>query len=174
MLFFWRNSPLGICSLIRLQAVMIAAPFHCWTPPPRHRLLCPSQWLPSPLTPRVPLLTSLDGKVQLKAFCQPLSCNARCCHSSTINRRTVWLSLFFSLLCSAHPCSWDSLEILMHHMCRPSWALNLKWICQKELLGGHKYVENYLCSSSMLKSQPTHVNTEPWMGILATVWRISK
>lgn len=161
MLVFWRNSSLGICTLIRLQAAMIAASLHCQTPPPpRHWLLCKSQWLLSSLTLRVPLLTSWVGEAQLGAFFPLLPSNAHCRHSAAISTRTVWLPLFFSLPCSAHLCSWCPLEILMHRMCRSSWALDLKWTCQKELWAGHKSVKSYLCSRSILKSEPTYVNTE--------------
>lgn len=57
VLFFWRNSSLGICTLIRLQAAATAAPFHCQTlPQHRHWLLCTSQWFLSSFTPWVSLL----------------------------------------------------------------------------------------------------------------------
>lgn len=160
MLFFWRNSSLGICTLIRLQAATIAASLHCQIPPPRHWLLCKSQWLPSSLTLRVPLLTCWVGKAQLAAFFPPLPSNGHRHDSAAISTRTVWLSRCFSLPCSAHLCSWCPLEILMCHVCMSLWALNLKWTCQKELRGGHEPVKSYLCSRGILKSEPTCGNTE--------------
>lgn len=76
VLSFWRNSSLGICTWIRLQAAMTAVPHHRQTlPPPRHWLLCPSQQLLPSLIPRVLVLTFWEGKAQLEALLQPLCSN---------------------------------------------------------------------------------------------------
>lgn len=137
VLFFWRNSPLGICTLIRLHAAMMAALLLCQTPHHYHpgtdsfvhfndschseHQGCPS-WHPERVIHSWKLSSGLFPSSPVAA--------------TQSNQQT--LSLFFSSFHSAHPCSWWPLEILMRLMCCSTWVLILTRTWPQEAVGSPK------------------------------------
>lgn len=153
---------------------MIAVPIHCQMPlPPRHWILCTFQQLLSFLLPRVPLLISWDAKVQLEAFFPPLSSNACCCHSMAYQQKLVSFLLLIDLLCPPLLLmpTWNPHESHGWVLMGTKYKVNIP----ERAMGGHKSLQSYLCSRSILKGQLFCVHTDhgsSW--ILAAVQRICK